>query len=583
MAPTLFVETAGEGDGSLDGLTAANSVTFGQWRYDRRVNTLARSNGSGDFVAVTIGSRALQVLSTLLREPGALVSKDALMDAVWPGVTVEPNNLTVHIAALRRLLDEGAGGESCIQTVPGRGYRFVKPVDDPEVPPAITGTLPTQAPALDLAGAPAVRGGRSRWPALAACGVIAMLSGCLVVWSIARSSSDKAVLPDRQQLAVLPLVTIGDGGDYFADGLTEDLIAGLGRFSEIAVRARSAVIGYKDHPAPPGEIGRALAVRYILEGSVQRAADRVRVAVRLIGADTGTVLWSETYDNELKEVFAVQDDITRQVAGVASVQLDALALASSFAKPPDRLEAYDLVLRGRDRLRPVTRVGTSEARALFEQAVALGPNYAAAYVGLARTDLQALEQGWTGDPRGTLARAVANGQKAVALQADDPGAHAILGRALVRSRNYEGGLDELKRAVTLNSSDPEAMASYGDVLSLSGDSKAGAALMEEAARFRPNRPVGEYFSLGIAYLLTGRPADAARTFEQGRTTAGELPWFSVLLAISYTQLGRTTDAAREVARVHRLLPGFDVSTFGSLLRRPEDRDLLRATLREAGL
>lgn len=590
----------------MSGVISSDQVTFGPWRYDRRVNTLVRLSSTGDWIPVAIGARALQVLSALLRDPGALVSKDALMDAVWPGLVVEANNLTVQIAALRRVLDEGSGSESCIQTVPGRGYRFTRPVQCTDaVLAAAVGTPRKETSAVELTDPLAsdepperkgvlrrqidwLRGGPGRRSMLAySVYVVIALLTCLIggsaIWTLTRTSIPRAVLPARQQVAVLPLRTIGGSDEYFADGMTEDLIAELGRFPEIAVRSRDAVIGYKDHPGTPDDIGRTLAVGYIVEGSVQRASDHVRVVVRLIGAKTGTVLWSGTHDAELKDVFALQDDITRGIAGVVSVQLDHLALALAAAKPPDKLEAYDLVLQGRQRLQPVTRVGTSEARALFERAIALDPNYAAAYVGLGRADIQAVEHGWTGDPQGTLSRAIAHGRQAVALQEGNPSAHAVLGRALVRVGNYDGALDELKRAVALNPSDPEAIMAYGDVLSLSGDSKAAIPWMEEAARYRPNRPAGEYFSLGIAYILDGRPADAARIFEQGRTSAGQLTWFSVLLAISYTQLDRTADAAREAANVRRLIPGFDASTFASLMRRPEDRDLMRAALRRAGL
>jgi adenylate cyclase len=417
------------------------------------------------------------------------------------------------------------------------------------------------------------------------------LACCVIggaVWTLAqklpvRTPVPVALSPSRQQIAILPLVTIGGGDDYFAEGLTEDLIAALGRFPEIAVRGRGAVIGYKDHPGTPAEIGQALGVRYIVEGSVQRAPDRLRVSVRLIESGPGAVVWSEAYDADPKDVFAVQDDITHQVAAALSVRLGSLAVASALAKPPDRLEAYDLVLRGRQRLELATRVGTSEARALFAQAIALDPGYPAAYVGNGRADIQALEQGWTGDAKGTLARAIASGQKAVALQEDNAATHAVFGGALIIAGDVDGALSELKRAVALNPSDPEAMAGYGLVLMCSGDAKGAIPFMEEAARFRPNRPTDEFLALGMAYTLTNRPADAVRISEQGVTGGRPPGWFSVVLAIAYTQLGRGEEAARAVSDVHRLVPDFDPATYGDILRRPEDRAFIHAALQRAHL
>ena len=422
---------------------------------------------------------------------------------------------------------------------------------------------------------------------LALCGLMAVgAGGGGAAWVLTRRTPappSPVPSPGRQQIAVMPLLTIGGGDDYFASGLTEDLIAALGRFPELAVRARSAVIAYKEHPATPAEIGRALAVRYLVDGSVRRVPDRVRVSISLTDTGLGTLLWSETYDAEAKDIFAVQDSITQRIAGSLSARLDTLAIASATAKPPGQLEAYDLVLRGRARLDLVTRVGTSEARTLFERAIALDPNYAAAYVGHGRANVQALEEGWTGDPEGTEARATADAQKAVALEADSPTAHALLGRILARSGNYDAALNELKRALTLNPSDAETLASYGDVLTWAGDAKGAIPYIEEAARFRPNRQSGEYVVLGLAYFLAGRPADAAQVLEQISRRAAPLVWFSVLLAACYAQLERPDDAAREAANVRLLDPSFDPTVAGFLFRRPEDRAALRTALKRAGL
>jgi adenylate cyclase len=428
---------------------------------------------------------------------------------------------------------------------------------------------------------------RRRATLLAICGLAVCVAGggaaWLLTWPRPASTSPSAsalLAPGRQSIAVMPLLNIGGGDDYFAEGLTEDLIAALGRFPEIAVRARSAVIAHKDES--PQEIAAALMVRYIVEGSVRRAPDRLRIDVRLIGTEASTVLWSETYDAEPKDVFAVQDDITRRIVGALSVRLDTLAVASAMAKPPSQLEAYDLVLRGRHSRDQGTRAGVSQARTLFEQAVALDPAYAAAYVGLALTDVTAVEEGWTGDPQGTMARAIEYGRKAVSLQDDNATAHAALGLAYSRADNYTLALDELRRAIELNPSDPEAIGAYGDVLSRNGDAKAGVPFLEEAKRFRPNRPRDEFIAIALAYFLAGRTEDAARAAEEGKANVS-LPMFSILLAMSYAELGRTADAAREAANVKRLVPGFDDQTFGEFLVRPEDRERVSAALRRANL
>src|SRR5207248_5045724 len=188
------------------------------------------------------------------------------------------------------------------------------------------------------------------------------------------------------------------GGDYFAAGLSEDIIAALGRFRELSVIARAAVFAYKGKSPTPAEVGRDLKVRYVVEGSVRRTPERVRVSVSLTDTSRSAVLWSEKYDTEPKDIFSVQDQITRRISGALAVRVTSLELARSAAKPADSLEAYELVLRGRALSARQTRAANAEARSLFERAIELDPKYAPAYVGLANVNLRAALVGWTQDP-----------------------------------------------------------------------------------------------------------------------------------------------------------------------------------------
>ncbi|TMJ57178.1 MAG: adenylate/guanylate cyclase domain-containing protein [Alphaproteobacteria bacterium] len=178
-------------------------------------------------------------------------------------------------------------------------------------------------------------------------------------------------------IAVLPLEALGaeGGSDYFADGLTEDIISALGRFRELSVMSLGAVFAYKGKHPPPMEVGRDLKVRYVVEGSIRRAPERIRVAVSLTDTNQNAVLWSEKYEAEPKDIFAVQDQITRRISGALALRVTGLELARSATKPPNNLEAYDLVLRGRDLLSRLTRSANAQARDLFERAIALDPNY----------------------------------------------------------------------------------------------------------------------------------------------------------------------------------------------------------------
>src|SRR6516165_4832645 len=203
----------------------------------------------------------------------------------------------------------------------------------------------------------------------------------------------------RPGVAVLPFVNLsGDPSqEYFSDGLTEDVIAALGRFGSLTVMARNAVFPFKGKNAKPAVIGHELDVRYIVEGSVRRAGERIRVSVQLTDALAGKLLWSQQYDGGLKDVFAVQDAITRQVAGALAVNLTRVEQRRALSKPTESLDAYDLVLRGRERLQPSTRQANREARQLFERAAQLDPAYADAYVWNGRAYLLMADYGWTED------------------------------------------------------------------------------------------------------------------------------------------------------------------------------------------
>ena len=227
----------------------------------------------------------------------------------------------------------------------------------------------------------------------------------------------------RASIAVLPLVslTAEGGSDYFADGLTEDIIAALGRFRDLSVIARAAVFAYKGKNPTPAEVGRNLNVRYVIEGSVRRGPDRIRISVSLTDTARSTVLWSDKYDVEPKDIFSVQDQITRRVSGALAARVTSLELARSVTKPPNNLEAYDLVLRGRDLLTRLNRPANAEARSLFDRAIELDPNYSPAYVGLGHVNLNAVTQGWTPDASEALERAETPGTDSDPAGRSQPG------------------------------------------------------------------------------------------------------------------------------------------------------------------
>ena len=424
-------------------------------------------------------------------------------------------------------------------------------------------------------------------------GFVAIMIAVGAAWWMVRAPPTEAPAPApttpigaaRASIAVLPLEALGaeGGSDYFAEGLTEDIIAALGRFRDLSVMSLGAVFGYKGKHPPPAEVGHDLKVRYVVEGFVRRGPERIRVSLSLTDTNRNAVLWSEKYEAEPKDIFAVQDDITRRVAGALALRVTSLERERSAAKPPNNLEAYDLVLRGRALLSRLTRSGNAQARAFFERAIALDPNYAPAYVGLGLVNLLASNMGWTEDPIDARERAEKLAQKAIALDDLSSSAHALLGDVAVHFGDHDRALEELRRAIDLNGSDAQSYDHLIVVLVYRGDIADAIAAAELVAQFQPELPDGAAFFLGMAYVLSDRGADAIRILEP---VVGKNPrdlYASVMLAVAYAAVGRQQQADGLAKAVRQRFPTFSRDQFGSALRDPSLRAKLDHALETAGL
>jgi len=495
-----------------------------------------------------------------LCEPGGLCISRAVRDQVRDKLPVTFDDL----------------GEQPVKNI-------ARPVRAFGLTPQAIAAMPEFAPR----GRAASSGSRRLWIVAALMAVMIAGGGA---WWIVRTPPTGAPAPaapvggGRASIAVLPLEALGaeGGSDYFADGLTEDIIAALGRFRDLSVMSLGAVFAYKRKHPPPAEVGHHLKVRYVVEGFIRHGPERIRVSVSLTDTNRA-VLWSEKYDAEPKNIFAVQDDITHRVAGALALRVTSLELASSAAKPPNNLEAYDLVLRGRAQFSRLTRSGNAQARDLFERATALDPKYAPAYVGLGQVNMLASNMGWTEDPGEARERAERLAQKALALDDRSSSAHALLGDVAVHFGEYDRALDELKRAIDLNGSDAESYGHLVAVLLYTGDTAGAIAAGELLAQFQPEIPDVTAFNLGMAYVLGDRGTDAIRILEP---VVGRNPrhlYASVMLAAAYAAVGRQQEAERLAKGVRQRFPTFSRDQFGSGLRDPSLRVKLDHALEMAGL
>jgi TolB-like protein/class 3 adenylate cyclase len=464
---------------------------------------------------------------------------------------------------------------------------------------------PVRAYAVGLpAASPRPRRGRQHLIAAAAAIIALMIAG-LVTWEVysgagrellGLGAGSKAIdvanlaepsrLAGRPSVAVLPFKNLsGDAGqDYFSDGITEDVIGALGRFSNLLVAAKSASFQFKGRDITPAEIGRLLDARYLLDGSVRRSGDQIRVNVELIEAKTGRHLWSETYDAKPKDIFAVQDDIARRVVGAATVKLTRLEQERVLAKPTGNLAAYEYVLRGRERLVNATREENDAAREMFQRAIDLDPNYAAAYAALGGTYFDAVVSGWTEFRDEAVEKAETLAQKALALDPATTSAYRLLAIINMHKRRYDLALGQIDRAIEINPSDAESFAYRGNILSWAGRAAEALPWLEGALRFDRAHAMAS-LHLCMAYYFLGRYSEA---IEAGDRAVARSPGRTIqtmthpVLAAAYAEMGRDQDVKGERAIVARLSPFFSAERFASQFGTQEARDQMLEGLKKAG-
>ena len=563
-------------------------------QFDRYVLDLDRGCLFRDRDEIALRPKTFAVLRCLVENCGRLVAKEELFAAVWPNLAVTDDVLVQSIGELRKAL--GDDGAHLIKTIPRRGYRFEADVLDIE-PDAQTWTgairhsaaaanelTPVDEPAAN-ARAPNILfpiAPSRAWTGLFAALILVAVLGAGLLWNgVGNKTVDSRAKP---AIAVLPLVNQNDDSarEYFADGLTQDIINALGRFSELTIMSWNAVLPYKGKPANPAEIARHLGIRYQVEGSVRQTGDRVRVNAQLVDT-AGQVLWSASFDEALADLFALQDKITNQIAGALAIRVSQAERRRVFSKPTESLEAYDYVLRARAALLHPARANIVEARALLRRSVELDPNYAAAYAALAETYYVAVTMGWAEAPADFLVRAQEMADKALSLDESDLRAHVILGRTYISYHRYDQARTEIDRAIAINPNDANGLAGRGNILMWSGQTDAAIADLELAQRIDPEPNPVDRFSLSLAYYLKGRYDGAIEQCELNLRKTSGANFSRIVLAAAYAQLGQADDAARIVTTIHRLDPTFDAREFGTKFLNSVDLELLRDGLSKAGL
>ena len=337
---------------------------------------------------------------------------------------------------------------------------------------------------------------------------------------------------------------------YFSDGISEDIITDLSKVSALFVIARNSTFIYKDRAMQVQEISRELGVRYVVEGSVRKAGNRVRITAQLIDGMSGGHLWAERYDRDLTDIFALQDEITEKIVAALQVKLTEREQEHVIRRYTENVEAYDHFLRGRDQVR-ATNVTNSQARTMFERAIELDPGFAAAYAILSFCHWRDWFNQWSEDPQ-ILERTFEAAQMSVTLDDSLPMARSSLAWAYLWKGHHEHAVSEAKHAVSLDPNFAEGYARLGEILSLAGKPEEGLDLVEKAMRLDPHFPPNYLIYLGHAYYVMGRYEEAIAALRRSLTHNLDFLHPHRTLAVIFSELGRKEEAQAEVAEVLRI-------------------------------
>ncbi len=396
-------------------------------------------------------------------------------------------------------------------------------------------------------------------------------------------------LPDKPSIAVLPFVNMsGDPKEeYFSDGLTEQIITGLSKIDKLFVIARNSTFVYKGKAVKIQKVAEDLGVRYVLEGSVQKSGDRVRITAQLIDALTGHHIWSEQYDRKLKDIFALQDEITMRIMRGARVELTEGEQARVWMRKgrTDNLQAFEKNLQGQTFFRRGTKQDNDTARQIFEEAIALDPNFIWPYVNLGMTHWMDARNGWSEIPAKSLQMAFELTQKALAMDDSIDIGHSLLGGIYLVKRQYDEALAEAERAVALNPNGADAYFFLAGIVGALGRWDENVLYIKKSIRLNPVPHIGYYWFLGRAYFMMGQYDEAIVALRKALQMGPDFLPAHTYLAACYSSLGRDPEARAAAKEVLRIDPRFTVESHAKMLLYKNKADIERevAALRKAGL
>lgn len=553
------------------------------WLIEPAAGQISRG---GDTVRVE--PKAMEVLAYLVRRYGEVVTREELEREVWRGALVGYDAVTSTVIKLRKALGDSAKQSTIIRTIPKRGYQLMvpaTPVGDAQGPPVVN---PAAAP--DPEASQVRRFGLvSTAAALLAVVAIGLGVSYFAIQNMPspEHSPFRASRADLPSIVVLPFENLSDSPEQeqFADGITEDIITDLSGLSDLLVLASNTSFSYKGRQTTPEQVASDLHVGFILEGSVRRQGESVRVNARLVDAESGYQIWANRFDRKVTEIFAVQDEVTNSIVEALAVNLTPQEKIRLSQKTTDNLIAYDHFREGQRLAHISSRDSNPKAQEAYRRAIQADPSYGRAYGALAYTMAYSYRRGWTDTPVQTIDLALELAKDAVRLDDSIPQTFWALGYVHLMRKEYDQAEAAVTRAIAVAPNYADGYGLLALIKNALGDAEAVIELIEKGMKLNPYYTWDYPYNLGRAYYTLGRYDDAVEVLEQARTRNENAVPIRLFLAASYVRAGRQDDAKWEAEEIQVLSPTDTISHFRNTLPIKDEASLeaMISDLRETGL
>jgi len=544
-----------------------------EWRVAPSEGVLARGNET-----VRLEPKAMQVLVYLASKAGQVISRDELERNVWSNELVGYGAVTNTVIKLRKALQDDTRNPRFINTIPKRGYQLVAAV-------SLFGPDDRSSRTVDVDAPPPAARWRSR--------SVPRIAAILVVIAAALGTTFTSLWPTGERddnlpsIAVLPFENVGDDPvqGNLADGITDDIITDLSRLSSVRVIAGTTSLTFRGTKLSPEEIGNSLNVSYVLKGSIRRLGSEIRVNAQLINSRSGFNTWAQRYDADIRQVFAVQDQVTQRIVSALAVKMSNEERGRLAKRATNNLKAYDHFQEGQRLYFVNTKEAFEQAGNQYRKAIELDPQYGRAYGALAVVLASRGIRGWSDTPRQELDQALDLARKAVALDSSIPQTHFAMGFVYLVRRQFDEALQAVTQSVRIAPSYPDGYSLLGYIHMYSGNPKEAIRQNARGMRLDPYITHQYLIVLGGARYMLGEYAEAIKALETAEAQNDNAILVKVFLAASYLKAGRRGDAEWIVERIRIISPTTTVSELDKSLPFADTgtKQALLASLREAGL